>query len=181
MHWRKNSPWLLIPPALAVALVIGPRSPLTEAEPAPAAAADPYDPSLWFALAATGAALLFVGILLRRRPAPAPRTSPTSGALRLDDSLSLSKTARIHAVQFGARLLIVGECRGRLSVLAEDEASAAAEDHSGAEPIDLVIPRRDARAAPAAQRPRTASRSPKTAELTDLAKLLDLAGVDATS
>jgi flagellar biogenesis protein FliO len=165
---QSKTKWFLIPPALAVILFLGP---LRDAAPAPrapqeraaseqpkaaeraAGAGLPAAPGLWQVGSALLGVLLLGGGLLyalaRWRGAPAAAGAPL---VQLRQSLRLSARHHVHALQFDERLLLVGECDGRLTVLtscAGDESVADEQalrerdtDDEGAVPRDMVLPHR---------------------------------------
>lgn len=204
--------WLLVPPALALVLFLGPlrdfgaSTPPTSApetastetantkrDPKTARSTTPAVPALpnlsQAASALIGVLLLggtFVFLLGKLRQSRAP-SKGTHIAVR--QSVRLSPRNSLHAIQWDDRLLLVGECDGKLAVLKEtadpqialDEHSvtqrAAEEDDEGAVPRDMIIPRsptKPARTA-AAKPPTTPAAAAATKALAEFKALLNRA------
>lgn len=212
----KSTPkWLLLPPAVAVLLILGPlsmqgREADTAAQPAtggvqPANAEQPATerggrtlpsapraPELWQMSSALIGVLLLgaAGLFALKRLRSGG--GPTGGAklVTVRQTIRLSGRQALHAVEFDDRILLLGEHdrgvvlldRGRLPDIAADEATIAArhaatedDEHDGAVPKNLVIPRpaappRQPAADPDAARPGAAAR------LGDFRSLLQKAG-----
>ncbi len=167
--------WLLLPPAIALVLFLGPLQPQSQQSPErtnseptrTSRTALPEMPSVWQVTATLVGVLLLggVGIAVLRR---AQRSRPIGDGqyVVLRQSMRLSQKHAIHAVEFNNEVLLVGECDGNLNVLqggahvataASDEAEILArpgidgdDSEGGAVPRDMVIPRP---AAPARTRP----------------------------
>lgn len=186
--------WLLLPPALALVLFMGPLR-----QPAPAAETTTANtPSTESAEPETGTgpelpgldqvAFTLVGVLLLGAAGIAVYArihghksgGAATGLLSVRQSMRLSGRHHVHAVQFEDQLLLLGECDGQLSVLhAGPDANAdadegqiarrdAEEEDEGAVPIDLVIPRP---AKPSPQRKKAAAAALKSADFQTLLKL----------
>ncbi len=176
--------WLLLPPAAALLLFLGPLrvDPAAPATAAPAITATPAEtpgiavprtPDLWqFGSTLIGVILLgAAGIFVYARSRTGARTGgPKVVAVR--QALRLSPKHHLFAVEYDERLLLLGASDGRITLLhdgrlperAADEALVAArvdevladDDEDGAVPKDLVIPRPER---PAAARRPTPPRS----------------------
>ena len=146
---QANLKWLLLPPALALVMFLGPfganpreREPAatTPAEPAagPAAAGPSaerpaprasFAPSLWpVGSTLLGVVLLgFATLVLARRLGRSDRGAERLITLR--QSLNLGPRQRVHVVQFEDRVLLLGESNGHLVVLDNAaDVQAAADD-----------------------------------------------------
>lgn len=151
----QNRKWLLLPPAVALLIVLGPLSMRNETaaaerstqDPAPSAStktavkddrvgpALPRTPDLWQVGSTLIGVLVLggVGVAVMRRLRQGP-TATGSGAVSLRQSLRLSPRQVVHAIEFEGRLLLVGEGERGLQLLhantpptpAEDEAAIAA-------------------------------------------------------
>ena len=188
--------WLLLPPALALVLFLGPfgaTKPARDAEPpqtssAPDTPASPtieqITSTLLGVLLVGGAAVVGLARWQGRRA-----SGSTGDVVRLRQSLRLSGRQAIHAVEFDGQLLLLGECDANVAVLrataaetdleAEERfpqpgtAAAAIDDaDEGATPRDLLIPR-PARAATtrAAAAPTKSAEDPQLADFRALLKL----------
>ena len=166
--------WLLVPPALALALFLGPlRDAGGPAEPgAPAAQQPPKDsrtpkvptPQLpgfgQVASALIGVLLLGVAGLAAFKKLRS-QGGPSGGTLiTVRQSVRLSPRQQLHAVQWHERLLLIGEGEHGLVVLREADDPNALEDEAsvrgreddadeGAVPRDMIIPRPPTRSAAA--------------------------------
>ena len=150
-----NRKWLLLPPAVALLIVLGPLSMRTntaratdvpqaevaEAQPLPDAlpAATqspkgktnalpvPRTPDLWQVTSTLIGVLLLGGALLMvlRRMRTAPATGST-GAVTLRQTLRLAPNKTLHAVEFDGRLLLVGASEKGLQLLHAGGAAADA-------------------------------------------------------
>lgn len=157
--------WLLLPPAAAVVLLLGPLRGAPEAKPDPEPArpaspaqtggktAAPGLPDVFTVGSALIGVLLLggVGLALFAKLRGGSTTGDRVVALR--QSLRLSPRHRLHVVELDARLLLLGECDGNLTVLGRSEAPEAAQDErtvaarandermleEGATPPDLVL------------------------------------------
>ena len=186
--------WLLIPPALALVVFLGPmgRGATEPTAPTQTTQATPTEQprgntdkgatgagvvalpgsmevlgSLLGVLAIGGVALALFARLRRATPAA------NGDLLALRQTLRLSPKQRLHAVQFDGRMLVVGESDGRLTLLAtgdDVDADAAAirgrddEADEGAVPRDLVLTPQPRRTAAKA-----ADRAPRRAATTTTA------------
>lgn len=154
--------WLLLPPAIAVVLLMGPLrqtvsptstpAPQAESEASPVGKGIVPMPDAWQVTSSLFGILLLgvAGIMLlaRIRKGPAARVGDL---MSLRQSLRLSNRHRLHAVQFDDNILLLGESEGRLNLLRlgrdpeqieddEELGSRDAED-GGAVPRDMIIPR----------------------------------------
>ncbi len=150
-----NRKWLLLPPAVALLIVLGPLSmrtntaratdvpqaevaeaqPLPEALPAATqspkgktnALPVPRTPDLWQVTSTLIGVLLLGGALLMvlRRMRTAPATGST-GAVTLRQTLRLAPNKTLHAVEFDGRLLLVGASEKGLQLLHAGGAAADA-------------------------------------------------------
>jgi flagellar biogenesis protein FliO len=168
---RPSLKWLLLPPAIAGLLFLGPfRDELrardvdtaTPARSAPATTPPaggigdriPETPGTWQVVSTLLGVLALggVGLLLLRRMQR--RTPARGGYLGLRQTLPLGARRAVHAIEFDDRILLVGECDGNLTilhasqdprVLADErqvgERTEAAAEEDGAVPRDLVLPR----------------------------------------
>lgn len=193
--------WLLLPPAVALLLVLGPLSmqdagPGTGSTPDPvpdpaagtgARPALPRGPDPWQLTSTLVGVLLLGGVtLFVLRRARRGATPAGGAAIVLRQSLRLSPRQTLHAVEFEGRLLLVGEGeRGATLVHAGAPADPAADDAAvaeralpdeddGAVPRDLILPRPARPPAP----PRTAAPAARGRErlLHDFRSLLTRAG-----
>ncbi|MGE3173712.1 MAG: flagellar biosynthetic protein FliO [Planctomycetota bacterium] len=144
-----NRKWLLLPPVVALLIVLGPlsmrpeparagTSPLAaSSEPAPIAApsagrdappALPQAPDLWQVGSTLFGVLLLggAGLMVLRRLRQGPKVTGT-GAIQLRQSLRLSGKQVVHAVEFDGRVLLLGEGERGLQLL-----------HAGAPATDLL-------------------------------------------
>jgi hypothetical protein len=165
----KNLPnWLLLPPAAALLLLLGPlamQPPAVPVDTAPAGGQDAASATLgshlWPAAGAVlGVLVLGAGVLVAlRRPRGGGAPAPGAAApIVLRQTLRLSARQAVHAIEFGGRVLLVGEHERGLVLLGAggatepslDEgrartgplrAAGAEDDDQGAVPKDLVIPR----------------------------------------
>ena len=192
----KSAPkWLMIPPAVALLLLLGPlamsgsegkprsqpdepllaaKPALTRAESDPLAAAGagrdardgalpgsmvPRTPDLWQMTSTLVGVLLLGGVgllgLKKLRGGATPQGAQKIATLR--QTMRLGPKQALHAVEFGSRVLLVGESdkgltlidSGELPEAAEDEATVLARsqppaaDEDGATPKNLLIPRPD--------------------------------------
>ena len=199
----KSTPkWLMIPPAVALLLLLGPLAmggaeraapaettdPATAAQPAQAAARTavapvrerearkgalpgsmvPRTPDLWQMTSTLVGVLLLGGVALlglkKLRGGATPQGNQNVATLR--QTVRLGAKQNLHAVEFGAHILLVGESERGLTLIssnelpdaAADEATVLArsqpleEEEEGATPKNLLIPRPDgappAKAAP---------------------------------
>lgn len=151
----KNRKWLVLPPAVALLLVLGPLSmkPSAAAERSaetPAAApvvrptagpqqpaadrgvpALPRTPDLW-QIGSTLLGVLLLGgvavaVLRRLRQGPA---ATGSGAVSLRQTLRLSNKQAVHALEFEGKLLLVGETERGLQLLIAHTPPTAADDEA---------------------------------------------------
>ena len=150
-----NRKWLLLPPAVALLIVLGPLSMRTntaratdvpqaevaEAQPLPDAlpAATqspkgktnalpvPRTPDLWQVTSTLIGVLLLGGatLMVLRRMRTAPATGST-GAVTLRQTLRLAPNKTLHAVEFDGRLLLVGASEKGLQLLHAGGAAADA-------------------------------------------------------
>lgn len=172
--------WLLIPPAIAVLLFLGPlRQPVAK-EDAPTAttpttsttsttSATPALPGFAQVLSALVGVLLLggAGIAAMARLQRRGRSVP-GGPATLRQTLRLSARQHVWVLQFDDRLLLLGECEGRLAVLAQQSDPAGVDDErevaerpdleEGAVPRDLLIPRPPRR--PAAAKRKSTPKTP---------------------
>ena len=185
--------WLLLPPAIALLLFLGPlRDQGTAASSSPGSATTieqpgsgiPDAPSIGQVASTVGGVLLLgavVIILLARFRGR--QNGGAEGPLSIRQSTRLSTRHTVHVVQFDDRLLLLGECEGQLTVLSGSEAAteladdrhiAARADDEGAVPRDLVIPRQQKRLP---KRPRQRAEDPTTptAATANFKSLLELA------
>src|SRR5262245_30948311 len=205
--------WLLVPPALALLLFLGPlrdfgreggrengggaesSAPETPVRPArtgggekaaktPAVPSVPQTVGTLALVLALGTGFVWLLAKLKRGG------GATKGDLIVvRQSARLSPRQQLHVVQWDDRLLLLGECDGKLAVLRETadpqvaaderQAIAAADDgDDGAVPRDMLIPR--APRAKAAVAAASASRAnPKAkAVLAEFKALLSRAGAD---
>lgn len=204
--------WLLVPPALALVLFLGPlrdfgaSTPPTgspenasidsgnaKRDPKATRATTPAVPSLPNLSQATSALVgvlllggTFVFLLGKLRQGRAP----SKGAhISVRQSVRLTPRNSLHAIQWDDRLLLVGECDGKLAVLKEtadpqialDEATVAQraveEEDEGAVPRDMIIPRsatKPARTA-AVKPPTTPAAAAATKALEEFTALLNRA------
>jgi flagellar biogenesis protein FliO len=159
---RIRNKWLLLPPAAALLLFLGPLRPETPktgaTSPADTAApiTAPRVPDLW----QVGSTLLGVlllgggGVWLFARMRRGPRGSGAQ-VFTVRQSHRLSAKQQLLAVEFDEQILLIGDQDGRLSVLGQgrlpervtDEAQLRAradeteEADEGAVPKNLVLPR----------------------------------------
>ena len=157
MAMPNNRKWLLLPPAVALLIVLGPLSmrggdARTQAEvatvPAPEAATQvepvqkdpkqkgnalpvPRTPDLW-QVASTLIGVLVLGgatVALLRRMRTAPATGNT-GAVTLRQTLRLAPNKTLHAVEFDGRLLLLGASEKGIALLhaGGSTADAAADE-----------------------------------------------------
>ena len=185
--------WLLLPPALALLLFVGPlRDPLTGAgnsAPPPTTtdttdSAAPASPSV-AQVASTTIGVLLLGLVivlaLRRYSKTSGKAIP--GGLALRNTLRLSSRHAVHMVQVDDHILLLGECDGSLTVLDRAADPDAIEDErqieqqveaDGAVPRDLVIPRPVTRRTTTPAKPRRKTVVPvkaaRTAKPSDLAR-----------
>lgn len=221
----KSTPkWLVIPPAVALLLLVGPlamsgsddalRSPSSEpvlaAKPtlaltssdkpealSPGADARggalpgsmvPRTPDLWTMTSTLVGVLLLGGVgllgLKKLRGGATPQGAHNIATLR--QTMRLGPKQALHAVEFGNRILLVGESEKGLALISSDELPDAAKDEAtvlarsqppaaeeeGATPKNLLIPRPDGerRAKPAPSKADVA-----IAKLNDFRALLDKA------
>jgi flagellar biogenesis protein FliO len=155
--------WLLIPPAVAILLLLGtlsmqggparaepvaaPAAPANKERPAIKTPAVPRTPDLWQMASALLAVLLLGsgGLLVvrRLRHGAAPATGGTLVTLR--QTLRMSPRLSVHALEFDERLLLVGESdrglvlldSGKLPDRVADEAEVAARDNRLADAADV--------------------------------------------
>ena len=150
-----NRKWLLLPPAVALLIVLGPLSMRTntaratdvpqaevaEAQPLPDAlpAATqspkgktnalpvPRTPDLWQVTSTLIGVLLLGGatLMVLRRMRTAPATGST-GAVTLRQTLRLAPNKTLHAVEFDGRLLLLGASEKGLQLLHAGGAAADA-------------------------------------------------------
>jgi flagellar biogenesis protein FliO len=150
-----NRKWLLLPPAVALLIVLGPLSmrtntaratdvpqaevaeaqPLPEALPAATqspkgktnALPVPRTPDLWQVTSTLIGVLLLGGatLMVLRRMRTAPATGST-GAVTLRQTLRLAPNKTLHAVEFDGRLLLVGASEKGLQLLHAGGAAADA-------------------------------------------------------
>jgi flagellar biogenesis protein FliO len=158
---RFRNKWLLIPPAAALLLFLGPLRPLPVGSdtggPAAARSAD-AGPALPRAPDLVHVGSTLVGVLLLAAAglfllARLRHGKPSAGGavFRVRQSLRLGPRQQLWAVEFDDQLLLLGENDGTLAVLGtgrpeRDEAPAGGEtlpepEPEGAVPRDLVIPR----------------------------------------
>lgn len=150
-----NRKWLLLPPAVALLLVLGPLSmrgepaaaarvgatPVatptpttanpTPAEPERSTPALPRTPDGW-QLASTLVGVLLlgaVGLMVARRLQKGP-SSTGSGAIALRQTLRLSPKQSVHALEFDGRLLLVGEGERGLVLLHANTPPSAVDDEA---------------------------------------------------
>jgi hypothetical protein len=186
--------WLLLPPALASVLMLGPLRPPAPAAAAPATAAPAAAPAaqpadLWPATSTVIGIVLLgtAGCLAFARVNPRKR-QPGADLLALRQTLRLSGRHAVHALQFEDRLLLIGECEGSLRLLehapdadaAKDEARVADRveppEEDGAVPRNLVIPtppvrRQAALPKPPVARKTAAAAAPRNADFQALLRL----------
>ena len=169
MAMPNNRKWLLLPPAVALLIVLGPlsmrgsdeRSQATQ-EPvatpvvaAPEAAPStstpkakqnplpvPRTPDLW-QVASTLIGVLVLGgatVALLRRMRTAPATGNT-GAVTLRQTLRLAPNKTLHAVEFDGRLLLLGASEKGIALLhaGGSTADAAADEATIAMRSQLVV------------------------------------------
>jgi flagellar biogenesis protein FliO len=146
-----NRKWLLLPPAVALLIVLGPLSmrsdttratdvpqaevadaqPLPEATPSPKGKANPLPvprtPDLWQVTSTLIGVLLLGGatLMVLRRMRTAPTTGST-GVVTLRQTLRLAPHKTLHAVEFDGRLLLVGASEKGLQLLHAGGAAADA-------------------------------------------------------
>jgi flagellar biogenesis protein FliO len=171
---RIRNKWLLIPPAAALLLFLGPLRPDTtkgttpaETPTAPASTPGvtiPRTPDLWqvgstlIGVLLLGGAGVFLFARMRQRP-----RGQGGQVFTVRQTQRLSAKQQLIAVEFDEQMLLLGEHEGRLSVLcqgrlqepAADEAqvrarTAVIEDEAdeGAVPKNLVLPRPERPAPP---------------------------------
>ncbi len=147
--------WLLLPPAVALLIVLGPLSMRSEAKPlqndiatvptpgpesttanaesiqdkpkSKAALPVPRTPDLW-QVASTLIGVLVLGgatVALLRRMRTAPATGNT-GAVTLRQTLRLAPNKTLHAVEFDGRLLLLGASEKGIALLHAGGATADA-------------------------------------------------------
>lgn len=146
---RPSLKWLLLPPAIALVLFVGPfqsgTKPTEPLKPQPTAseAGDrPSQPVVGDQIPAMPSALQVVstlvgvlllggvGLVLLRR---VQRTAPQAGSyLTVRQTLRLGRH-QLHAIEFDQQILLVGECDGGLSVLRSLADPHAAEDEQQVE------------------------------------------------
>jgi flagellar biogenesis protein FliO len=175
---RGKYPWLVLPVAAALILFLGPLRARPTQPGKPVAASAPGTLEVLSTLAGV-LCLGVVGVMVLARFTRRGRGAGAGGALALRESLRLSGRHALHLVQLEDRILLLGECDGRLAVLdrAQAEPQLAAEAElaareaepleDGATPRDLVIPRP---AAPMHKRP--AEPKPLGTALADFQRLL---------
>lgn len=222
--------WLLVPPALALVLFLGPlrdfgagSGPGTGAEQTASETTDPKResktalpregatkdskaakvttpslPNLSQATSALVGVLLlggtFVYLLAKLRNAKAPSKG---SHIAVRQSVRLSPRQHLHAIQWDDRLLLIGECDGKLAVLKEAaDPQVAADDRNvtergvagvdpddeGAVPRDMIIPRapgRPARTTPPKQ-PVSPAATAATKALAEFKALLNRAQKEQT-
>jgi flagellar biogenesis protein FliO len=146
-----NRKWLLLPPAVALLIVLGPLSmrsdttratdvpqaevadaqPLPEATPSPKGKANPLPvprtPDLWQVTSTLIGVLLLGGatLMVLRRMRTAPTTGST-GVVTLRQTLRLAPHKTLHAVEFDGRLLLVGASEKGMQLLHAGGAAADA-------------------------------------------------------
>ena len=150
-----NRKWLLLPPAVALLIVLGPLSmrtntaratdvpqaevaeaqPLPEALPAATqspkgktnALPVPRTPDLWQVTSTLIGVLLLGGatLMVLRRMRTAPATGST-GAVTLRQTLRLAPNKTLHAVEFDGRLLLLGASEKGIALLHAGGAAADA-------------------------------------------------------
>lgn len=170
---RIRNKWLLIPPAAALLLFLGPlrldgptagspaASPAADQAPANSSASSPTlprTPDLW----QVGSTLIGVillgaaGLFLVGRARQGGKTTGER-VFTLRQTMRLGPKQQVWALEFDERLLLLGEHDGKLAVLAEGQlpertrdevlvsqrAQAELDLDQGAVPKDLVIPRPD--------------------------------------
>ncbi|MEM7205924.1 MAG: hypothetical protein AAF628_37060 [Planctomycetota bacterium] len=214
MDKRNKLLWLALAPALALILIFGPLRPASSASssqtaestqqaPATPGTSVPSSPTLWQVLSTLAGTLIlgFVGIAALAKLKGRGAAFGSGGPVALRQSVRLSARNAVHAVQFGDRVLLIGENDKGLAVLGEDAEGNAAtdeqdiarrddlpdDDDDGAVPPNLVIPRPAAtRQRPPATRPKeratptAAADQPLTANaMNEFKKLLELARAGA--
>ncbi len=168
MAMPNNRKWLLLPPAVALLIVLGPLSmrggdqrtqsdvatvpaPVTSAQAEPvqkepkqkgSALPVPRTPDLW-QVASTLIGVLVLGgatVALLRRMRTAPATGNT-GAVTLRQTLRLAPNKTLHAVEFDGRLLLLGASEKGIALLhaGGSTADAAADEATIAMRSQLVV------------------------------------------
>jgi len=155
--------WLLLPPAVALLMILGPLSmqsgtattaptaaPAVPAVPEPAAARTappvPRTPDLW-QMGSALLAVLLIGVagvmLLRKLRGGAVPVRGSTPLVTLRQTLRLSARQAVHAIEFDDRILLIGEHERGLALLESgramarsDEAELAARVESAAEALD---------------------------------------------
>ena len=197
---RIRNKWLLIPPAAALLLFLGPLRPdapkhTTGTEPAPAAdaakggmvASLPRTPDLWQVGSTLIGVLLLggAGVFVFARMQKGPRSGGEQ-VFTVRQTHRLSARQQIIAVEFDEQVLLLGAHDGALSVLsqgrlhdparddAQVRARAQVEDEAdeGAVPKNLVLPRPERQPAPTPPR----KESPRAQALGSFRSLLQKAG-----
>ncbi|MCA8957152.1 MAG: flagellar biosynthetic protein FliO [Planctomycetes bacterium] len=135
---RSRFLWLLIPPAMGLAVYFGPLggTETTAATRTPAPATNPgapQIPDLW-QMASALVGVLLVGVLVvtliakLRNPPTRSRGSSPRDLLALRQSLRISPRHRVHAIEFNDRVLLLGECDGNLALLSSTDDPAGQDD-----------------------------------------------------
>ena len=154
--------WLLLPPAIALVLFMGPLrrvglpsagTELAQQTEGEVGRGIVPMPDAWQVTSTLLGVLLLGGagimLLARLRRGSSPRSGDL---MSLRQSLRLSARHSVHAVQFDNSLLLLGECDNSLCLIKlgrdpeqlEDEerlAAREADEEEGAVPRDMVIPR----------------------------------------
>lgn len=202
----KSTPkWLLLPPAVAVLLILGPLSmqgggandpatpPATAAQPAPERAGRsvptaPRTPDLWQMSSALVGVLLLgaAGLFALKRLRGGSGAGGGAALVTVRQTIRLSGRQALHAIEFDDRILLVGEHdrgvvlldRGRLPDIAADEAAIVTR-HAPAADDDGAVPKDLVIPRPPAPRPNpgpAAAPAGGAARLGDFRSLLQKAG-----
>lgn len=175
MAMPANRKWLVLPPAVALLIVLGPLSMRSadasteKVAPAPVAApattpttqgptADsrtqplplPKSPDLWQITSTLLGVLLLGGasLMVLRKLRAAPATSGT-GTVALRQTLRVSARAALHAVEFDGKMLLVGSSdRGLVLLHAANPQADAAEDERTIAARSKVVEEEDEGAVP---------------------------------
>ena len=140
--------WLILPPILAAAFLLGPWGPgQTEAIapaqlPQEASSRVPPTPDIWqIASALVGVLVLGISsvvLIAKFKNGSMPSKPPREGSLiSLRQSLRLSAKQRVHAIEFQSNLLLLAECDGNITILQNTSRSAAETDEWAVRSRDL--------------------------------------------
>ncbi|HEX6812191.1 MAG TPA: hypothetical protein VF384_11250 [Planctomycetota bacterium] len=166
--------WLLIPPLVAALVVLGPLSMQSNAT-------DGSNEPVWqlttalIGITLAGVLLLGASAWLSRRRQRGSAHPPGPKVVSLRQTLRLSPRRAVHALELDGRIVLVGEHERGLALLEAGRlpASTGDDEHGGAVPRNLVLPRPQPMPA---RRPPAAVRARQGHGLNDFRALLQEAG-----